>query len=237
MQITWSEQRAFEKLLHVSPRVLLYPATCFCCNFQEALKWLGNPRHPQETSATLLQHGPSVLWAVSSQPFHHMPISKNNKVRYAIYSCWTLSQFHVHVNHFGQCKTEAKGIKNAKHSGACTVIVVLLRKKSVKTCSSCGMIFGSINPSFQILALHQADQPHQFVPETALQDWTSRQAASSKREHWGQRPTTGRHSVKRNWGDGHLQERPFKSRTDVLNRNYEKYNRWLRRLEWRAIKW
>lgn len=113
----------------------------------------------------------------------------------------------------------------------------LLRKKSVKTCSSCGMIFGSINPSFQILALHQADQPHQFVPETALQDWTSRQAASSKREHWGQRPTTGRHSVKRNWGDGHLQERPFKSRTDVLNRNYEKYNRWLRRLEWRAIKW
>lgn len=124
MQITWSEQRAFEKLLHVSPRVLLYPATCFCCNFQEALKWLGNPRHPQETSATLLQHGPSVLWAVSSQPFHHMPISKNNKVRYAIYSCWTLSQFHVHVNHFGQCKTEAKGIKNAKHSGACTVIVV-----------------------------------------------------------------------------------------------------------------
>lgn len=112
----------------------------------------------------------------------------------------------------------------------------LLKKKSVKICSSCGMIFRSINPSFQILALHQADQPHQFVPETALQDWTSRQAASSKREHWRQRPTTGRHSVKRNWGDGHLQERPFKSRTDVLNPNYEKCNRRLRRLAWCAIK-
>ena len=112
-----SEQRAFEKLLHVSLRLLLYPATCFCCNFQQALKRLGNRRHPRETSATLLQHGPSVLWAVSSQPFHHMPISKDNKVRYAIYSCWTTSQFPVHVNHFDPCKTEAKSIKNAKHSG------------------------------------------------------------------------------------------------------------------------
>ena len=48
----------------------------------------------------------------------------------------------------------------------------------MKICSSCGMIFGSINPSFQILALHQADQPHQFVPELSKTGHQDKQQAA-----------------------------------------------------------